>query len=213
MLQYVYSCLVETKYNKKWRDIRVLPIERLNQINEIIHRKKSIKISELSKELSVSEMTIHRDIKPLIEDGTIAKTFGGITLISKNDYQETNKSCIICHRDINEKMAYRIILADSKIEHTCCAHCGLLRHHQLGEDVRQAICYDYLKLTTINAKSAVYVMNTTIDMGCCQPQVLAFELKKHALSFIKGFGGEVLSFHEATDAVIKEMNGNGQECH
>lgn len=191
----------------------MLPIERLNQINEIIHHKKNIKISELSKELGVSEMTIHRDIKPLIENETIAKTFGGITLINQNGYEDTNKYCIICNRDINEKMAYRIILADRKIELTCCAHCGLLRHHQHGQDVKQAICYDFLKLTTINARSAWYVMDTKIDMGCCQPQVLAFEWKNHALNFVKGFEGKVLSFDKATETVIKEMNSNDQECH
>lgn len=191
----------------------MLPIERLNRISEIVHNRKNIKISDLSKELGVSEMTVHRDIKPLIKDGIVAKTFGGITLISKSNHERASTFCVICNRKINEKMAYRIILADGKIELACCAHCGLLRHHQLGQDVKQAICYDFLRLTTINAKSAWYVMNTTIDMGCCQPQVITFEWKEHATNFVKGFKGEVLSFHTATEAIIEKMNEDSQSCH
>src|SRR5690625_4620171 len=47
----------------------MLPIERINRIKEIVTDKQTIKISELSKILNVSEMTIHRDLKPLIADG------------------------------------------------------------------------------------------------------------------------------------------------
>lgn len=191
----------------------MLPIERLNHIKKIIHQRKSVKISELSKELGVSEMTIHRDIKPLIEDGVIVKTFGGITLLSKKNDTIVNPFCVICNREINKKMAYRIILADGKIELACCAHCGLLRHHQLGQEVKQALCYDFLRLTTINARTAWYVMDTTIEMGCCQPQLLTFEWKEHATQFVKGFKGEVLSFHRATEAVIAKMNEDSSDCH
>jgi len=62
----------------------MLPIERIKQIKELVQEKEVIKISELSNLLNVSEMTIHRDIKPLIDDGVILKTFGGIRL-NKNE--------------------------------------------------------------------------------------------------------------------------------
>lgn len=191
----------------------MLPIERLNQINKIILTEKNIKISELSKRLNVSEMTIHRDIKPLLEDGIIAKTFGGITLLYKQINEQTHSSCIICSREINDKMAYRLILDDDKIEIACCAHCGLLRHQQRANDVTQAICYDFLRQTTISAKSAWFVMDTSINMGCCQPQVLTFEWEEHATSFVKGFGGNVLSFKLATETVFEKMNSNENNCH
>src|SRR5699024_6757310 len=51
----------------------MLPIERINRIKEIVTDKQTIKISELSKILNVSEMTIHRDLKPLIADGYLFK--------------------------------------------------------------------------------------------------------------------------------------------
>ena len=182
----------------------MLPIERLNQISKIIHNERYIKISELSRRLGVSEMTIHRDVKSLIEDDIVAKTFGGITLLNKQENTQTDSGCIICSRRIIKKMAYRMILANNNIEIACCAHCGLLRHRQLGQDVRQVICYDFLRETTISAKSAWFVMDTTVNMGCCQPQVLTFELEEHATDFIKGFGGKVYSFQQATDAVINK---------
>lgn len=191
----------------------MLPIERQKRINQMIQDKKSIKIADLSKELGVSEMTIHRDIKPLIEDGLVAKTFGGITLITAEVSEHLPETCVICSRIINEKMAFRLILANDKIEIACCAHCGLLRHHQLGKSVMQAICYDFLRQTTISAKTAWYVMDTTINMGCCQPQVLAFEWEKHANNFIKGFGGKVYSFNTATEEVIQKMNDDEHDCH
>lgn len=191
----------------------MLPIERLNQINKIIHNEENIKISELSKRLGVSEMTIHRDVKSLIEDGIVAKTFGGISLLNKQISEQPHIGCIICSRKINERIAYRLILADDKIEIACCAHCGLLRHQQREQHVMQAICYDFLRQTTISVQSAWFVMDTTVNMGCCQPQVLTFEWEEHAVNFVKGFGGKVLSFQQATEIVLEKMSGKENKCH
>ena len=46
---------------------------RLNQIKEVVLTKNYLKISDLCKELGVSYMTIHRDLKPLIEQGISRK--------------------------------------------------------------------------------------------------------------------------------------------
>lgn len=183
----------------------MLPLERLNRIKELIREQKNMKIAELSKELGVSEMTVHRDLKPLVDDGIIVKTFGGISL-AQTDHFELNDVCIYCNRAINEKMAYRLILSNNKIEIACCAHCGLLRHRQLGDEVIQAICFDFFRQTTISAQLASYVMDSTINIGCCQPQVLSFEWKEHAEGFVKGFGGKVYSLVEAMDVVFHKMS-------
>lgn len=188
-------------------DQNMLPIERSNRIRELIQEKKNMKITELSKELGVSEMTVHRDLKPLIEEGFIIKTFGGVSL-SQSTPPKADDLCTYCYRPIHEKMAYRLILANDKVETACCPHCGLLRHRKLGEEVMQAICYDFLRQTTISAQLAFYVMDTSIDLGCCQPQVLSFEWKDHADKFVEGFGGEVYSFNEAMDHVFKRMSGD-----
>ena len=191
----------------------MLPAQRLAQIRKLIQSHHSLKITDLSNMFNVSEMTIHRDIKVLVEEGIAAKTFGGITLISKEVEQETNRDdCVFCHRQINPRLAYRLILPNNRIESTCCCHCGLLRHRQLGDQVIQALCYDFFLQTTISAPLAWYVMNTSVDVRCCQPQALAFENLEHASGFIKGFGGTVLSFPQSLEQVHISMGNEPRTC-
>ena len=190
----------------------MLPVERMERIKELILTRKNIKISELSKELGVSEMTVHRDLKPLVEDGLVIKTFGGVSLAKQKESQSTEAFCVYCSRPNEKKLGFRLILSNEKIEVACCAHCGLLRHKQIEQDVIQAICCDFLRRTTMSANVAYYVMDTSIDLGCCQPQVLPFEWREHAEKFVKGFGGVVYTFEEATEAVIEKMKGTSC-CH
>lgn len=182
----------------------MLPVERLERIKELIQVRKNMKISELSKELGVSEMTIHRDLKPLVEEGFVVKTFGGVSLAKTTSHQ-TSKLCIYCNRTVCDKLAFRLILTNDRVEVTCCAHCGLLRYKQIESEVMQAICCDFLRETTISAHLASYVMDTSLDIGCCQPQVLTFEWKEHAEKFVKGFGGRIYDFEEALDVVFHKM--------
>lgn len=190
----------------------MLPIERLDQIKKRILAEKNIKIADLSKDLQVSEMTIHRDLKPLIEEGLVVKTFGGISLANPPT-TDNHEVCVYCSRAIHDTLSYRLILSDHTIEIACCAHCGLLRHKQLGDQVIQAICYDFLRQTTISAQQSFFVMDTSIDIGCCQPQVLSFEWEEHAQKFVKGFGGNVYAFNDALTTVFKKMNGTCQHKH
>lgn len=177
----------------------MLPIERQSRIKQLIQEKKHLKISALSKELGVSEMTVHRDLKPLLEEGIIIKTFGGITLSQQPMKKNVPQSaCVLCSRPVNDRLSYRLILEDNAIESACCAHCGLIRHRQLGDTVIQAICRDFLMHTTIGAEIAWYVIDSALHIQCCQPQVLTFENKQHAEMFVKGFGGKVLTFTDAT---------------
>ncbi|MDY0393197.1 DeoR family transcriptional regulator [Virgibacillus halophilus] len=193
----------------------MLPLERQKRIKELIYQKKSIKISALSELLNVSEMTIHRDLKPLIETGEIMKTFGGVTLANELDppTAPANHECVFCRKSINERLTYRLILQNNEIETACCAHCGLLRHRQIKEKVIQAICTDFLTQTTISSVAAWYVMDTSVHIGCCKPQVLTFESKNHAERFVKGFGGELHSFQEAMENVFLQMHGDPCSCH
>jgi len=191
----------------------MLPAERKKQIKAWILEKKSIKISYLSEWLGVSEMTIHRDLKPLIEEGLIAKTFGGITLV---DDQPNPKlpidSCAYCSKQIRERLAYRLILANQEIKQACCAHCGLMLHEQYKEEAVQALCKDFLTETTISAGQGWYVFDTSLDIGCCEPQVLIFGQHKQAEKFVKGFGGEIYNFNEASKTVHDRMNMPSNCC-
>ncbi|HEX6594188.1 MAG TPA: DeoR family transcriptional regulator [Bacillota bacterium] len=190
----------------------MLPIERQNRIKELIKIKHHLKISELSEELGVSEMTVHRDLKPLLDEGIIMKTFGGITLVRQQPVQKpSTDECVICSRPVTERLAYRLILPNNEIEMACCAHCGLMRHRQLGDQVVQAICHDFFRQTTISAPFTSFVMDTSVHVGCCQPQVLTFEVREEAEKFVKGFGGSVYSLDEAMEIVFDKMH-HGSEC-
>lgn len=191
----------------------MLPMERRNRIMELIRSEKNMRISELSEELGVSEMTVHRDIKPLIEEGLVTKTFGGISLTQEKAETGLNQQeCVYCHRTVNQRTAYRLIRQNHRIETTCCAHCGLLRHRQLGKEILQALCSDFLLQTTISAATAWFVMDTSLNMGCCQPQVLAFEHKTNAEKFAQGFGGKIYSFTDALEAIYQRMIGEQPGC-
>lgn len=190
----------------------LLPIERQKRIKEIVSKRKFVKISELSADLGVSEMTIHRDIKPLIEAGLVQKTFGGICLAAMEEQIRQENSCVYCAQTVQDRFAYRLILAHGRIEEACCAHCGLLRHWQVEEHVQQAICHDFLRQTTMNATLATYVLDSSIQITCCKPQVLTFELAEHAAMFVRGFGGSVHAFTEAREIVLERMKAFNHPC-
>src|SRR5690625_7486048 len=93
----------------------MLPVERQEYIKTLIMERKNMKISELSKELNVSEMTIHRDIKPIIEEGLIIKSFGGISLV-KQENENKDNVCIYCSKQIRQRMTFRLIRSNNQTE-------------------------------------------------------------------------------------------------
>lgn len=188
----------------------MLPIERQQQILSWLEREGTLRVSEISKRLEVSEMTVYRDLKPLIDEQKISKTSNGITLVSTS--YETSSRCSYCFKDTNSRFSVQLIKRNQQVEHTCCPHCGLLRFQDIEKDVSQIICHDFLKDTTISAKMATFLMNAEINLNCCQPQVIAFESIKQAKQFQKGFGGEIYNFEEAIEAISVQMHGKSC-CH
>ena len=191
----------------------MLACERKKQIKELIVNRKTLKISELSKIFSVSEMTIHRDIKTMVESGFIEKTFGGISLVNQEYSVPNNNECVVCHRGINHRWSCRLILTKNRVETTCCTHCGFMRSQMLGDEVLEILCYDFFVNTTISAMNAWFVMDTTVDLSCCQPQVLPFNQREHAEGFVRGFGGIVLTYTEAMEKVTGQMEKGKGCCH
>ena len=55
----------------------MLPIDRRNYIKNILAEKKSVTVSELSKEFNVTEETIRRDLNLLEKEGVLIRTYGG----------------------------------------------------------------------------------------------------------------------------------------
>jgi DeoR/GlpR family transcriptional regulator of sugar metabolism len=189
----------------------MLPIERRQQLLKWLDEEGSLAISEISSRLQVSEMTVYRDIKPLIQEEVIIKTSGGISLAPIT--KVSPNTCIYCLKEMNSRHPVQIITHDLKVEQLCCPHCGLLRYKDIEQHVSQIICRDFLQNSTISAKMAYYLMDADFNLNCCQPQVLTFESLKQTEQFQKGFGGVVLRFEEAIEEIQKKMNGfTGCSC-
>lgn len=189
----------------------MLANERQQQIKDLIFKRKNLKISELSEIFEVSDMTIHRDIKTLVEEGIAEKTFGGISLIEQVAKPVNTNECVVCNRSIQDRLSYRLIFTDNRVESTCCTHCGMIRHKMLENEVIEALCCDFFTHTTLSARSAWFVMDSTVDLNCCLPQALSFNQRDHAEGFVRGFGGIVVSFTEAMIKVTGQME-KSQSC-
>lgn len=193
----------------------MLRVERQNKIKTILNEMRHAKISDLSQWLEVSEMTVHRDLKPLIEEGTVVKTFGGVSLL-KDDISSHSVDmnlCVYCHRQINHRFSSRLILENGRVETACCVHCGLLRENQVGQEKVQGICYDFLTNVTISSKTAWYVIGAEVNIGCCEPAVLPFGQLEHAERFIKGFDGKIYNFQEALTFLLHSHPDSHCHCH
>lgn len=188
----------------------MLPIERQKQLLVWLKEEGALSISEISERLQVSEMTIYRDIKPLLTENKIIKTSGGITLASINNIPSS--VCTYCLKESNSRHPVQIITNDLKVEQLCCPHCGLLRYRDIEKDVSQIICRDFLHNSTISAKMAFFLLDSDFNLNCCQPQALAFESRKQAEQFQMGFGGTIFRFEEAIEEVQKRMKGD-MGCH
>lgn len=188
----------------------MLPIERQQQILTWIEKEEILRVSEISKRLDVSEMTVYRDLKPLIDQQKVIKTSNGITC-TPQPYVSSH-ICSYCSKNSNTKLSVQIIKLNQRVEQTCCAHCGLLRYQAIEEEVSQIICYDFLKETTISAKMATFLLNADLNLNYCQPQVITFDSVKQAKQFQLGFGGNIYNFEEVIKVIMDEMNGKTC-CH
>ncbi|MDN9010144.1 DeoR family transcriptional regulator [Brevibacillus laterosporus] len=188
----------------------MLPIERKQQILLWLEEEECLRISEISKRLEVSEMTIYRDIKPLIAQRKISRTSKGIRLIKQQ--QMLYNRCSYCHKAFHSRLSVQLIKSNQQVEQTCCAHCALLRYQNCREDVVQIICRDFLTDTTISAKMACFLLHADINLHCCQPQALPFESVHQAKQFQCGFGGVIYDFEGAILAIQTAMTGSAC-CH
>lgn len=186
----------------------MLPIERQQQILTWLEKEETLSVSQLSHRLNVSEMTIYRDIKPLIDQNKILKTSRGISYI--REHRSYSQNCTYCHKESSTRHSMQIITLQQRIEYTCCPHCGLLRFADIENQVSQIICKDFLKGTTISAKNAYYLIGADFLLNCCQPQAIVFESLKQIQQFQIGFGGEIYQFEAAIAEIKRRMNGENQ---
>ena len=168
------------------------PSDRDKKILAYLEKNDSASIQELADALSVSTMTIHRDLNRLSEAGQIHKRHGSAALAED---ESDDDSCAMCGTSTQGKKVFIIYLANGEQKNTCCAHCGLMLL-TVVKGVWHFMTTDFLHGHMVSANQASYVMGSDLNI-CCVPSIFSFGSKDEAEKFQKGFGGKLLNMKEA----------------
>ncbi len=186
-------------------------MKRKEKILEILKDRKEITVKELSNIFKVSEMTIYREIKELEKEGAIKRKHGSILLNTGKEKEIVSvPNCPICEKPITRAHPYKITVENEVIE-TCCEHCGLMMHKKLEDKEVSALTYDFITENPISALNAYYVVGSSA-IPCCSPSVIPFASKEDAEKFRKGFGGRVMTFIEAYNEIVNNMQISMKSC-
>ncbi len=131
--------------------------------------------------------------------------------------------CEVCKRVIHPATSFRIVEANGKIKSTCCPRCGLTSVIKNGGKVLDAV--DFSSQKRIAAADAIYLEGSDIMECCsstgfradegsyqeidydrCMPSLLAFAQREDAEAVRRKHGGHIISFEEATQSVIRQLN-------
>lgn len=114
--------------------------------------------------------------------------------------------CILCGMDVSKypHSRYWVKTTGSEEYVTCGAQCGLSLHLQLKEKFKSAQATDLLSNRPLDARKAFFVYKSTVitDMS---PGFIVFAVRKNAENFVKGFGGQVVTYEEALALWKKQM--------
>ena len=182
----------------------MLAIERRDYILQKIQETGRVQVSELSKSLNVSRMTIHRDLDALAEKGLIEKVFGGAVSTSSQREQESVGACVMCGRPINPRTRVVLYTQQGEMLEACCPHCALLLQ-EMRDDIVSGLAADFIHGKMINLKTATYLVNPEVVV-CCTPSVLCFADETEARRFQLGFRGELAPLRKAQELTLHHMN-------
>lgn len=78
--------------------------KRIQQVKAYIYKNKTVTLDQICQYFNISKSTIRRDLGEILEDKSIKKIYGGVTVRSQNKltpFEERN----ICNRTMKEKIA------------------------------------------------------------------------------------------------------------
>jgi len=130
-----------------------------------------------------------------------------VAVVSGAAYAAFDK-CHLCGMKIegNENTAYEIQYKDGKTATLCCPHCGLWVHASDKDSIKEARARDFISGEWMDPSKMYFVFKSKA-IPACAPSWIAFGKKSEAESFVKGFGGKVYSFSEATKERLKHPKG------
>ncbi|MCP4167650.1 MAG: DeoR/GlpR transcriptional regulator [Chloroflexi bacterium] len=180
----------------------MLASERRQYILEKTQETGRVQINDLSQELGVSRMTVHRDLTGLAQEGLIRKVYGGATTTASPRVDDD--ACAMCSMRVRRRTAFILNCEDGSQIQACCPHCGLMLLTMRPEAI-SALTVDFLHGRMINVRTATYLVNSELTV-CCTPSVLCFQFQDEAERFQRGFGGEVMDRAQAQAYLSTSMD-------
>jgi len=130
--------------------------------------------------------------------------------------------CAVCKRIIHTETSFKIARADGSVQATCCPRCGLAAVIQNGGRALDAV--DFTTKKRVGAAEAIYLEGSDIMECCtntgfrsdegayqkmkydrCMPSLLAFARREDAEVVRQKHGGNILSFVEARQSVVRQL--------
>ena len=178
------------------------PSDREKKIIDHLEKNGSASIQELADTLSVSTMTVHRDLNRLAKNGHIQKRHGSAALADNNS---DDNACAMCGKSTLGNKIFIIYLSNGKQKNTCCPHCGLMLL-TVTKGAWQSMTTDFLHGHMVSANQAIYLLGSDLNI-CCVPSILSFGSKDEAEKFQTGFSGKLLSM----EGIIKHLSETGHK--
>jgi len=179
----------------------MIPSERQEQILRWLQDEQTLTIDDLIQRLDVSIMTVHRDVNALVKSGQAEKVHGGVTLPTVHTAPHAALPvCRLCGIAAPERTKFIISTQRGQQFFAGTAYCGILLMHQTP-DVISAMAKDFLHGRMINARDAVYLIESEVALSCT-PSTLVFATKEDAQKFQTGFEGQLMDFEQARDYLI-----------
>ena len=113
------------------------------------------------------------------------------------------EACLLCGMYLPEytHVKYTVFDTEGRSYVTCGVQCGLILTLNLKDKFQSATMTDLFSHKTIASEKGWYVFKSSVitDMS---PGLLGFARKSQAEKFIKGFGGELLTYQQALDKAV-----------
>ena len=110
--------------------------------------------------------------------------------------------CLMCGMDLSQytHVKYTVVDTNGKRYVTCGVQCGIILQLNLKDKFKAAVMTDLFSHKSLPAEKGWYVYKSSVitDMG---PGLIGFSGKSQAEKFIKGFGGELLTYQQSVEKV------------